>query len=69
MMTMNNMYIISSWREHLKEADDGMVDGVGLLGGRWGVTLFFSLLFNFLVQAASGVMGDFPYLSRGMKTQ
>ena len=36
-----NMYIISSWREHLQEADDGMGDGVGWLGGRWGVTIYF----------------------------
>ena len=41
MMKMMNMYIISSWREHLKEADDGMGDGVGWLGGRRVVTLYF----------------------------
>ena len=40
-MTMMNMYIISSWREHLKEAEDGMGDGVRWLGGRQGVTLYF----------------------------
>ena len=40
-MTMMNQYIISSWREHLQEAEDGMGDGVGWLGGRWGVTLYF----------------------------
>ena len=40
-MTMMNMYIISSFIENLQEADDGMGDGVGWLGGRWGVTLYF----------------------------
>ena len=39
--TMMSMYIISSWGEHLQEAEDGMGDGVGWLGGRWGVTLYF----------------------------
>ena len=41
MMTMMNMYIISSWRDHTKEADDGMGVRVGWLGGRWGVTIYF----------------------------
>ena len=40
-MTMMSMYIISSWGEHLQEAKDGMGDGVGWLGGIWGVTLYF----------------------------
>ena len=40
-MTIIHMYIISSWGEHLQEAEDGMGDGVGWLGGRWGVTLYF----------------------------
>ena len=48
-MTMMNMYIISSLREHLKEAEDGMGDGVGWLGGRWGVTLYFLFIVNFFV--------------------
>ena len=41
MTTMMNMYIISSWKEHLQEAEDGMGDGVRWLEGRWGVTLYF----------------------------
>ena len=41
MVTMMNMFIISSCREHLQESDDGMGDGVGWFGGRWGVTLYF----------------------------
>ena len=40
-MTMMNMYIIFSCAEHLQESEDGMEDGVGWLGGRWGVTLYF----------------------------
>ena len=36
-MTMMSMYITSSWREHLQEDNDGMGDGVGCFGGRWGV--------------------------------
>ena len=38
---MMSIYIISSWGEHLQEAEDGMGDGVGWLGGKWGVTLYF----------------------------
>ena len=38
---MMNMYLISSWREQRQEAEDGMGDGAGWLGGRWGVTLYF----------------------------
>ena len=66
---MMNMYILSSWRGHLQEAEDGMGDGVGLLGGRWGVTLYFLSIVNFLFQVASVGVGDLPDLSRGMETQ
>ena len=41
MMTTMNMYIISSWIEHLQKSYDGMGDGDAWLGGRWGVTLYF----------------------------
>ena len=68
-MTMIHMYIISSWREHLQEDEDGMGDGVGWLGGRWGGTLYFLSLLNFLVQAASGGMENCPDLSIWMETQ
>ena len=68
-MTMMNMYTIYSRKEHLQEAEYGMGDGVGWLGCRWGVTLYFLSLLNFLVQAASGVVGDCPCLSGGMKTK
>ena len=68
MMTMMNIYIISSWREHLQEAYDVMGGGVRWSGGRWGATLYFSLLFIFL-QAASGGLVNCPDLSRGMETQ
>ena len=46
-----------------------MGDGVGLLGGRWGVTLYFLSIVNFLFQVASVGVGDLPDLSRGMETQ
>ena len=46
-MKMTSMYIIFSWGEHLQEAEDGMGDGVGWLGGRWGVTLYFLSIVKF----------------------
>ena len=46
-MTMMSMYIISSWGEHLQEAENGIWDGVGWLGGRWGVTLYFLSIVKF----------------------
>ena len=46
-MKMMSMYIISSWREHLQEAEDGMGDGVEWFGGRWGVTLYFLSIVKF----------------------
>ena len=48
-MTMMSTYIIYSWIDHLQEAEDGIGDGVGRLGGRWGVTLYFYLLLIFIV--------------------
>ena len=68
MTTRTNMYIISSWKDHLQEFEYGMGDGVGWLGGRWGVTLYF-LSIVFFVQDASGGVGDRSDLSRGMETQ
>ena len=41
MMTMMNMYIICSWKEHLQESKDGMGDVVRWLGGKLGATLYF----------------------------
>ena len=36
-MTIIHMYIISSWRDHLQEPEDGMGGGVGWgIGGRGG---------------------------------
>ena len=46
-MTMMSMYIISSLGEHLQEAEDGIWDGVGWLGDRWGVTLYFLSIVKF----------------------
>ena len=68
-MIIMNMYIISSCIENLQEADDEMGDGVGWLGGRWGVTLYFSLLLDFLVYSASLGVGGCPDISRGVETQ
>ena len=42
MMIMIHMYIISSWKEYPQEYEDGMGGEVGWLGGKWGVTLYFS---------------------------
>ena len=47
MMTMMSMYIISSWGEHLQEAEDRMGDGVEWLGGRWVVTIYFISIVKF----------------------
>ena len=47
MMTMMNTYIVSSWREHLQEADDGMGDGVWWLGDRCTVSLYFLSIVKF----------------------
>ena len=47
MTTMMNVYIISSWIKHFQEADDGMGDGVGWLGGRCVVTLYFLYIVRF----------------------
>ena len=33
MITMTNVYIISSWKENLQEDEDGMGDGVRWFGG------------------------------------
>ena len=40
-MTMINIYIIYSWKDHMKESTDEMGDGVRWLGGRWVVNLYF----------------------------
>ena len=46
-MTMMSMHMIYSWEEYPQEAEDGMGDGVGWLGGRWGVTLYFLSIVKF----------------------
>ena len=46
-MTMIHMYIILSCREHRQEAEDGMGHGIGWLGGRWDVTLYFLSIAKF----------------------
>ena len=67
-MTMMSMYIISSWGEHLQEAEDRMGDGVGWLGGRWGVTLYFLAIVRFFCAGYIRRRGDCPDV-RGMETQ
>ena len=47
MTTMIDIYIISSWGEHLQEAEGGIGGGVRWLGGRWDVTLYFLSIVNF----------------------
>ena len=60
MMTMMNMYIISLWRDHRQEAKDGMGDGVGWLGGRWGVTLYFLSIVKFSCLLCTRRCGGLP---------
>ena len=70
MMTMMNMYIIFSWRENLQEAEDGMGDGVGWLGGRWGVTLYFLYIVKFSCVGCIRRRGGLPRSFKGgMETQ
>ena len=64
-MTMMNIYIISSWIEHLQEAEDGMGDGIGYLVGRWGVTLYFLFIVKFSCVGCIRRRGILPtYLNR-----
>ena len=63
-MTMMSMYIISSWGEHLQEAEDGMWDGVGWLGGRWGVTLYFLSIVKFSCADCIRSRGGLPRYKR-----
>ena len=64
MMTMMNMYSISSLREHLQEAEDGMGDGVGWLGGRWGVSLYFLSIVKFSCAGCIRRRGGLPRCKR-----
>ena len=63
-MTMMSMYIISSWGEHLQEAEDGMGDGVGWLGGRWGVTVYFLSIVKFSCAGCIRRRGGLPRCKR-----
>ena len=47
MMKIMNMYILYSSIDRLQEAEDGMRGGVGWLGCRWGVTLYFLSIVKF----------------------
>ena len=59
-MTMMSRYIISSWGDHLEEAEDGMGDRVGWLGGRWGVTLYFLSIVKFSCAGCIRRRGGLP---------
>ena len=56
---MNTNFISSLW-EHLQEAEDGMGDGVGWLGGRWGVTLYFLSIVEFSCAGCIRRRGGLP---------
>ena len=60
MMKMMNIYIISSWREHLKEAEDGMGGGVGWSRGRWDVTLYLISIVKFYCVGCISGRGGLP---------
>ena len=63
-MKMMNMYIISSWRDHLQGAEYGMGDGVGWLGGRKGVTLYFLSIVKFSCSGCIRRHGGMPRRKR-----
>ena len=63
-MTTIRRYIISSWEEHLQEAEDGMGVGVGWLGGRWGVTLYFLSIVKFSCAGCIRRRGVLPRCKR-----
>ena len=63
-VTMMSMYIIYSWGDHLQEAEDGMGDGFGRLGGRWGVTLYFLSIVKFSCAGRIRRRGGVPRCKR-----
>ena len=63
-MIMISMHIISSWGEHLQEAEDVMGDGVRWLGGRWGVTLYFLYIVEFSCAGCIRRCGGLPISMR-----
>ena len=68
-MTMISMYIIFSWGEHLQGAEDGMGGGVGWLGGRWGVTLYFLSIVKFYFAGYIRRRGGLPIYKRYGKSR
>ena len=60
MITMMNMYIIYLWREHLQETEYGMGDGVGWLGGRCSVVLYFLSTVKFSCVVCINRRGGLP---------
>ena len=59
-MTMMNMYIIYSWIDHLQEYEDGMEDGVGWLGGRCSVAIYFISAVKFSCEVCIKRRGELP---------
>ena len=48
----------------MQEAKDGMGDGVGWLGGRWGVTLYFIFIVKFSCAGCIKRRGGLPRCKR-----
>ena len=63
-MKMMSIYIIYSWVEHLQDYEDGMEDGVGWLGGRWVVTLYFLSIVKFSCACCIRRCGGLPIYKR-----
>ena len=49
----------------MKESEDGMGNGVGWLGGRWSVTLYFLYIVKFLYVGCIKRCGVLPRCKRG----
>ena len=63
-MTTMSLCIISSWGEQLQEDEDGMEDGVGWLGGIWGVTIYFLSVVKFSCTGCIRRRGGLPIYKR-----
>ena len=59
-MIIMNMYIIYSRIDHLQEAEDRMGDGVGWLGGRFSVAIYFLSTVKFSCVDCTKRRGELP---------
>ena len=59
-----HVYYFLMGGEHLQEAEDAIWDGVGWLGGRWGVTLYFLSIVNFSCAGCIRRRGGLPICKR-----